>query len=301
MENTFQGIGHGWAARIHPSVIPPIGRPSCRRSSARAPISACWRCFWARSYRRWTAALPPLASLTFGAPFMPALMRVPLLRPPSPSVRCWVAIRFGLAWGGLRPSPSADDLGLHIRDLELAAAILAGPALHLGVPDDKRSCFRHLHLAPTISFIVQNLPLRLVVYGIAAYSMNLELSLNIAASIEGWFSDNWSWKWILWDMALLMPLMLICIHFGMPRQPVNRELLKNADWAGILYASLRVQPPLCGARPRKPPRLAEFWTYKCPSAGRGSSGRCSPFCKSYSTIGREISISALRPVEIFPC
>ena len=35
-----------------------------------------------------------------------------------------------------------------------------------------------------------------------------------------------------------MPLMLICIHFGMPRQPVNRELLKNADWAGILYASL---------------------------------------------------------------
>ena len=90
----------------------------------------------------------------------------------------------------------------------------------------------------TIGFVVLNLPRRLVVYGVAAYAMNLELSLNIAASIEGWFSDNWSWKWIFWDTALLTPLMLLCIHFGMPRQPVNRELLKTADWAGILYASL---------------------------------------------------------------
>jgi DHA2 family multidrug resistance protein len=89
-----------------------------------------------------------------------------------------------------------------------------------------------------IGFVVQNLPAQLVIYGIAAYSLNLELSLNIAASIEGWFDDYWSWKWIFWDTALLAPLMLICIHFGMPRQPVNRELLKNADWAGMLYASV---------------------------------------------------------------
>jgi DHA2 family multidrug resistance protein len=31
---------------------------------------------------------------------------------------------------------------------------------------------------------------------------------------------------------------MVCIHFGMPRQPVNRELLTTADWAGILYASV---------------------------------------------------------------
>ena len=83
-----------------------------------------------------------------------------------------------------------------------------------------------------------NLPPRMVIYGVAAYSMNLELSLNIAASIEGWFCDNWSWHWIFWDTALLAPLMLVCIHFGMPRQPINRELLRNADWAGMLYAAL---------------------------------------------------------------
>lgn len=90
----------------------------------------------------------------------------------------------------------------------------------------------------TIGFVVQNLPAWLVVYGIAAYSMNLELSLNVAASIEGWFTEYWSWKWIFWDTALLAPLMLVCIRFGMPRQPINRELLKTADWGGILYASV---------------------------------------------------------------
>jgi DHA2 family multidrug resistance protein len=90
----------------------------------------------------------------------------------------------------------------------------------------------------TIGFVAQNLPPRLVVYGVAAYAMNLELSLNIAASIEGFFSDNWTWKWIFWDTALIAPFMLTCVYFGMPRQPVNRELLKRADWGGILYASL---------------------------------------------------------------
>jgi DHA2 family multidrug resistance protein len=89
-----------------------------------------------------------------------------------------------------------------------------------------------------IGFVVQSLPAQLVVYGIAAYSLNLELSLNIAASIEGWFDDYWSWQWIFWDTALLAPLMLICVVLGMPRQPINRALLKTADWAGIIYASV---------------------------------------------------------------
>ena len=51
----------------------------------------------------------------------------------------------------------------------------------------------------TISFIVRNLPARLVIYGIAVYAMNSELSQNVAASLEGWYSDNWSWRWIDWQ------------------------------------------------------------------------------------------------------
>src|SRR5207248_1911615 len=90
----------------------------------------------------------------------------------------------------------------------------------------------------TIGFVALNLPPRWVVFGIAAYAMNLELSLNIAASIEGWFDDNWSWQWVFWYTALLGPIMLICVYFGVPGQPVNREQLRSADWGVILYASV---------------------------------------------------------------
>ncbi|MBV8088444.1 MAG: MFS transporter [Alphaproteobacteria bacterium] len=90
----------------------------------------------------------------------------------------------------------------------------------------------------TLGFVAQNLPPRLVVYGVAACVLNLELSLNIAASIEGWFDEYWSWKWIFWDTALVALLMLVCIHFAMPRQPINRALLKTADWSGVFYAGV---------------------------------------------------------------
>jgi DHA2 family multidrug resistance protein len=90
----------------------------------------------------------------------------------------------------------------------------------------------------TIGFVVQNLPPRYVVYGLAAYAMNLELSLNIAASIEGWLTEYLSWEWIFWDTALLTTLMMVCVYFGMPRQPVNRSLFKTGDWPGIVFASV---------------------------------------------------------------
>ena len=45
----------------------------------------------------------------------------------------------------------------------------------------------------TISFIIRSLPARFVVYAIALYALNSELSQNVAASLEGWYSDHWSW------------------------------------------------------------------------------------------------------------
>ena len=90
----------------------------------------------------------------------------------------------------------------------------------------------------TIGVVALYLPPQLAVYGVAAYAMNLELSLNVAASIEGWFDAHWSWRWIFWDTALLAPLMLVCVYFGVPRQAMNCELFRNGDWAAMLFASL---------------------------------------------------------------
>ena len=88
----------------------------------------------------------------------------------------------------------------------------------------------------TISFIIRSLPARLVIYGISLYAMNSELSQNVAASLEGWYADHWSWHWIDWQYCATLPLMFACIAYGVPREPINTSLARDLDWPGIAYA-----------------------------------------------------------------
>ncbi len=90
----------------------------------------------------------------------------------------------------------------------------------------------------TIGFIVRNLPQRLVVYGLAVYAMNSELSQNVSASLEGWFTDNLSWRWIQWQFCAALPVMFVCIWYGTPREKVNIALLRHLDWPGLVYSGL---------------------------------------------------------------
>ena len=88
----------------------------------------------------------------------------------------------------------------------------------------------------TIGFVLQNLKPSWWPYGIAAYGLNLEFSLNIPASLEGFYLDHLSWKWIFWQGTLLALPMVACIAIGMPRQKVNRDVLRTADGWGMIHA-----------------------------------------------------------------
>jgi DHA2 family multidrug resistance protein len=90
----------------------------------------------------------------------------------------------------------------------------------------------------TISFILRSLPASLVVYGISLYAMNSELSQNVSASLEGWWSDNLSWQWINWQYCLVLPVMYACISYGVPREKINTALMRDLDWPGIVYAMI---------------------------------------------------------------
>jgi DHA2 family multidrug resistance protein len=90
----------------------------------------------------------------------------------------------------------------------------------------------------TISFIIRSLPARLVVYGIAFYAMNSELSQNVAASLEGWYTEHWSWHWINWQYCVMLPVMFGCISYGVPREAINTRLMRDLDWFGIAYAAI---------------------------------------------------------------
>jgi DHA2 family multidrug resistance protein len=89
----------------------------------------------------------------------------------------------------------------------------------------------------TIAFVLQSLPQRWWPYGIAAYGLNLELSLNIPASLEGYYFDHLSWHWVYWQGTVLAVPTLICILISMPRPPVNWAAFRGADFPGMLYFS----------------------------------------------------------------
>ena len=75
----------------------------------------------------------------------------------------------------------------------------------------------------TLSFILRNMPPRYWAYGIALYALNLEVSLNISASLEGWYIDHLSWRWIFWQNLPLAVGMVACLRFGIKPEPVNPQ------------------------------------------------------------------------------
>lgn len=85
----------------------------------------------------------------------------------------------------------------------------------------------------TISFVLRNLEPRFWAFGVAAYALNLELSLNISASLEGWYVEHLSWRWIYWQGVPLAALMAWCVHRGIPKAPIQWPLLRQADWFGM--------------------------------------------------------------------
>jgi DHA2 family multidrug resistance protein len=90
----------------------------------------------------------------------------------------------------------------------------------------------------TISFIARSLPTRLVIYGLAFYAMNSELSQNVGASLEGWYADHWSWRWIDWQYCVALPAMFACVWYGVPRESVKSELLRRLDLPGLAYSGV---------------------------------------------------------------
>src|ERR1700751_4657079 len=86
----------------------------------------------------------------------------------------------------------------------------------------------------TMTFVLTNLPKRLIIFGIAAYAAYIVFVSNIASLQEGWYIEHLSWGWIFWTAALFAPLMMVCVHFGIPRR-TNTE--PRPSWHGFIYFS----------------------------------------------------------------
>jgi DHA2 family multidrug resistance protein len=87
----------------------------------------------------------------------------------------------------------------------------------------------------TMTFVLTALPKRLIIFGIAAYAADIVFVSNIASALEGWYVEHLSWHWIFWNAALLAPLMMLCVYFGIPQRPLADA---RPSWRGFAYFSV---------------------------------------------------------------
>ena len=90
----------------------------------------------------------------------------------------------------------------------------------------------------SLSYALSSLPRQFVIYGIGAYSMELLSTLCLATPLQAWFAEHWSWRWIFWSSAALVPIMMLFIHLGFERPPPSQARRPAANWHGFLLASL---------------------------------------------------------------
>jgi DHA2 family multidrug resistance protein len=87
----------------------------------------------------------------------------------------------------------------------------------------------------TMTFVLTALPKRLIIFGIAAYAADIVFVSNFASAVEGWYIEHLSWHWIFWNAAILTPLMMLCVYFGIPQRPAGGP---RPRWHGFVYFSL---------------------------------------------------------------
>lgn len=89
----------------------------------------------------------------------------------------------------------------------------------------------------TLPVVLRSLAPKYWAYGIVVYALNLELSLNISASLEGWYIDHLSWHFIFWQSVPLALAMMACLYFGLARHPLP-QTPKRPDMFGVMTAAI---------------------------------------------------------------
>jgi MFS transporter, DHA2 family, multidrug resistance protein len=89
----------------------------------------------------------------------------------------------------------------------------------------------------TLTFALRNIPLRYLPFTIALYATFVDGAVNIAPSLYGWYRDHLSWHWMFWNSAVIAPVMMICIYFGIPPMPPRKKSGPAPSFVGFLYLS----------------------------------------------------------------
>ena len=89
----------------------------------------------------------------------------------------------------------------------------------------------------TLTFALRNIPVRYLPFTIALYATFVDGAVNIAPSLYGFFREHYSWHWMFWTSAVIAPVMMVCVYYGIPATPLPKRSGPIPSFAGFLYAS----------------------------------------------------------------
>ena len=89
----------------------------------------------------------------------------------------------------------------------------------------------------TLTFALKNIPLRYLALVIALYATCIEGAVNFAPSIYGFCRNSLTWQWMFWIPALITPVMMACIYFGIPPSPKPETKKQPPNFVGFLFLS----------------------------------------------------------------
>jgi DHA2 family multidrug resistance protein len=89
----------------------------------------------------------------------------------------------------------------------------------------------------TLTFALRIAPVRFLPFVLAFYATSIDGAVNVAPSLYGWYREQLSWHWMFWGSAVIAPVMMICIHFGIPSAPPRKKGSSAPSFVGFLYLS----------------------------------------------------------------
>src|ERR1700692_2017241 len=89
----------------------------------------------------------------------------------------------------------------------------------------------------TLTFALRNIPLRYLAFTVALYATCVEGAVNFAPSLYGFYREHLSWEWMFWTSAVITPVMMACIYFGIPESPKPQNSRTAPSFIGFCYAS----------------------------------------------------------------
>lgn len=142
----------------------------------------------------------------------------------------WLVMVFGirpiLMWPGIAYAVLVAAIPF-ARDPVSLFALHATTALLLG-----------LFVPATLLVIVKNLPPALWLPAFALYAFRLAFTLNTGPWMTGYMVQAWGWEWLYWADVPLALLMVWLAWWGSTSQRPNLEMLRRADWGGMLLFGL---------------------------------------------------------------